>query len=377
MNTILIRLTAIAITLLLASTLMFSQNPQKTLVEKGNVNECLITGFAHGFSDSTWLFLESAIIPGGFLDSAMIIHERFYIDMEKSLVATHKYFILRTKSYSDYKYFWMDDQPIIFSGIKGDFRKSLISGSASEQVNETFERLTHPLVVLIDSLKRYYGTTDSLVWKRIIGLEQDLNKKTTTFIHANNTCVVSAYLLKIYCKSWGLKTSAQLYNKLSTELKMTDFGRSVKRFIDLNKEIDVGSRYVDFQQKSATGEPIRLSSVIGKKYVLLEFWSSWCGPCRKENPELVSLYKRYHSKGFDIFGVSTDGNAGQWKRAIVNDELPWHNVSDLKGSENEAALIYGVWELPSNFLIDPTGKIIGKNLRGAELRKKLIELFDK
>lgn len=376
MNNIVVIPVVFAISLSLSSLMAQGQNSQKYLIPKGRVNPS-ITGFAHGFSDSTWLYLESAIEAGGFLDSAMIMNGRFYLEINKSLIEYHKRFILRTRSYSDYKYFWMEDHPIIFSGVKGDFKKSLISGSTSEQINEAFERLTSPLVVLIDSLNRYYGTTDSVVWKKIVSLEQELKTKSARFIEDNNTSIVSAYLLKIYCKEWGLKISTKLYDKLSPELKAGDFGKSVKRFIDLNKEIDIGSSYVDFQQKSATGALVKLSSTIGKKYVLLEFWASWCGPCRKENPELVSLYKKYQHKGFDVFGVSSDLNEAQWKKAIVKDELPWHNVSDLQGSENEAALIYGVYAIPYNFLIDPNGKIIAKNLRGAELRKKLIELFGK
>jgi peroxiredoxin len=375
MNTKLTIRIGIIISLLMVCENAFCQKSEKGLLQTKNASEHSIIGFAHGFSDSTWLYLESAIEPKGFLDSAMIIDNRFYFVIKKSLIANPKHFILRTKSYSDYKYFWMDDHPIIFSGVKGDFRKSLIGGSVSEQVNEAFERLTNPLLVLLDSLNRYYGTTDSVVRKKIIDLEQELKDKSAGFIEINNTSIVSAHLLKIYCKTWGLKTSTRLYNKLSPELKMGDFGKSVKRFIDLNKEVDIGSSYIDFEQKSATGELVRLSSTIGKKYLLLEFWASWCGPCRKENPELVSLYRKYQHKGFDVFGVSSDLNVAQWKKAILKDQLPWHNVSDLKGGENEAALIYGVWEIPTNFLIDPSGKIIAKNLRGADLKKKLRELF--
>jgi thiol-disulfide isomerase/thioredoxin len=108
---------------------------------------------------------------------------------------------------------------------------------------------------------------------------------------------------------------------------------------------------------------------------LVDFWASWCGPCRGENPNVVEVYKEYHEKGFDVLGVSLDMKKENWIKAIEDDGLIWHNVSDLKYWNNEAAQDYAVSSIPSNVLIDENGTIIAKNLRGEDLRKKVEELL--
>jgi peroxiredoxin len=147
--------------------------------------------------------------------------------------------------------------------------------------------------------------------------------------------------------------------------------------IDGQSKVPLGSKAADITQNDPAGKPVSLASLHGK-YVLVDFWASWCAPCRAENPNVVKLYKQYQDKGFTVFGVSLDAEASKaaWIKAIAIDGLAWTQVSDLKGWANAAAKTYDVKSIPQNFLIDPNGVIIAKNLRGEELAKKLASLFN-
>jgi peroxiredoxin len=141
-------------------------------------------------------------------------------------------------------------------------------------------------------------------------------------------------------------------------------------------KIAMGTKAPDFTQNDTLGKPVSLSSFKGK-YVLLDFWASWCAPCRAENPNVVNAYQKYKDKGFTVLGVSLDGLGSKdgWLKAVVKDHLGWTQVSELTGGNNSAALLYDVKLIPQNFLIDPNGMIVGKNLRGEALNAKLAELF--
>ncbi|MGO4290481.1 peroxiredoxin family protein [Chitinophaga sp. RAB17] len=142
------------------------------------------------------------------------------------------------------------------------------------------------------------------------------------------------------------------------------------------RKTGIGATAMDFTQNNTAGKAVKLSDYRGK-YVLLDFWASWCGPCRAENPNVLDNYEKYHSKGLEILGVSLDDKKDAWLKAIKDDGLEWAHVSDLKGWKNDVAKEYNIRAVPSNFLIDKEGKIVAVDLRGEELSQKLQEIFGK
>ena len=167
-----------------------------------------------------------------------------------------------------------------------------------------------------------------------------------------------------------------IFDALSDALKNSTEGKEFEEKLTIAENTEVGKDAMDFTQNDTLGHPVSLSSFRGK-YVLLDFWASWCGPCRAENPNVVKAYAKFHAKGFDVLSVSLDRTVDKekWLKAIHDDRLAWTQVSDLGFWNNAVAREYGITSIPQNFLIDPQGKIVGKNLHGEDLEKKLSEIF--
>jgi thiol-disulfide isomerase/thioredoxin len=312
--------------------------------KKTNFN---IVGQVEGFSDGTKIYLND--LSGGNyvkIDSALVAHGKF--TFRGQLKTTFLISSITTADYADRATLWLEKGTTTFTAQKGNFKKANIKGF---NIQDKFAELNK----LRDTLEQ----TAHIDY---------------AFIQQNPNSVISAYTLGSYCGIWGKDTLSTLYKAFSKDVQQTRYGKKIFAFLSLNRNLKVGDQFVDFAQKDTSGQLVKLSGIKANA-LLLEFWGSWCGPCREENPFLVEIYNEFKPKGFEIVGIAAESNHQQWTKAIKADKLNWINVTDLKGSDNQAAIIYGVSGYPSNFLIDQNGIIIAKDVYGEALRNWLLKIL--
>ncbi|TDH20686.1 AhpC/TSA family protein [Segetibacter sp. 3557_3] len=194
--------------------------------------------------------------------------------------------------------------------------------------------------------------------------------------HPNSYITLGVFREVELAYNFNPDTAAARFARLPESVRVSAAGKKLLDVIETGKKTNTGVAAMDFTETDTTGKSVKLSDFRGQ-YVLIDFWASWCKPCRAENPNMLVAYNKYKDKKFTILGVSLDEDNGRkaWLGAVKKDNLPWTQVSELKGFKAKSAVLYGVSAIPSNFLVDPNGKIIARNLRGEELHTKLGELF--
>ncbi len=208
-------------------------------------------------------------------------------------------------------------------------------------------------------------------------IQNNKKKAMLDYVKEHNKSVVGPYVIYSNSYMFDLDQLEDAVNNTDGSLSNNKYVKLLKDKVATLKRVQIGQPFIDITQDDPQGNPVSLSSVVKKnKYVLVDFWASWCQPCRGENPNVVNAFHKYHDKGFTVFGVSFDRNKDSWIKAIQDDGLTWTHVSDLKGWGNAAGKLYGIQSIPQNILIGPEGKIIARNVRGQALQDKLKELLD-
>jgi peroxiredoxin len=211
--------------------------------------------------------------------------------------------------------------------------------------------------------------------KKTEAIEKSERPTLAAFIQNHKNSLIALDALKTYGGYFPEASEVDpIYNSLSAEVKNSVPGNQYSKWLEGWRSTALGANAPLFAQNNKDGKTISLDSFKGK-YVLVDFWASWCGPCRKENPNIVKAFNQYKDKNFTILGVSLDSKREAWLKAVADDHLGWTQVSDLKYWGNEVAVQYGVRAIPQNFLLDPNGKIIAKNLGGNELAARLSQIY--
>ena len=205
-------------------------------------------------------------------------------------------------------------------------------------------------------------------------LMTDAQAKETELIKANPDSYVSTFVIVSSMGQMEYEQLKERYNLVGEKAKASAQGKAIAAQIAKLESTAIGQIAPNFTITTPEGESISLYDIKGK-VKLIDFWASWCGPCRGENPHVVEIYKEYHPKGLEIFGVSLDNNKEAWVKAIADDGLVWKHGSDLKGWQSAPAQLYSVSGIPHTVLLDENNKIIAKNLRGDELKQKIAELL--
>lgn len=275
---------------------------------------------------------------------------------------------------------FIGNETVTINGDVGNLANIHAKGSPSEADFIEFEQIFNPYFAQLNQLSQMANSPDAASKRDSVGdayqhVAVAIQMKVDSFILQRKSSYVSPFLLVVVNQlSDDVFLLERRYNSLSPEVQQSMYGSYINEQINNGKVGAVGSEAMDFTQADTAGKPVSLSSFKGK-YVLVDFWASWCKPCRMENPNVLLAYERFKAKNFTVLGVSLDRSRDAWIKAIQDDKLAWSQVSDLKFWSNAVALQYRIQQIPQNFLIDPNGKIIGKNLRGAELDSKLCALL--
>ncbi|MEP1486878.1 MAG: TlpA disulfide reductase family protein [Algibacter sp.] len=322
-------------------------------------------------------------------DTAIILDEKFsFKGIRNEPTLEHLYI----DGYKNYIPLIVENGSITIIINKDSLETSIVSGTNSNKEYSEYNSKTRKLNVHIKTLTAQFkdatinnASNKSELYKNITDARKALTNLPLDFIKNNNKSFVSAILLNtlVKDKQTAITDLESLFSKLAAPIKTSEYGKTVSASIENQKLIrqqqrgvQIGDIAPDFSAITPDGKTLALNDIKGK-ITIIDFWASWCGPCRRENPYVVETYKQYHEKGLEIISLSLDKNSqkDKWIKAIQDDKMTWHHVSNLQSWQDPIANRYGVRSIPATFILDETGKVIAKNLRGKALGNKIAELL--
>jgi peroxiredoxin len=337
----------------------------------------VITGTVTGLADNSRVTLVDMSKPTDTLAKAVVTKGTFVL---KGSVAEPNLYQLNFDAATKKSVLFMGNETMTIKGNIDNVQNFEVKGSAVNNDFVEFQKIFNPLFQTLTALNQKLSgkpapQPDDTLMVAYKKAYEAIVSAIDKFVAEKKASPVTPFLLLVTRElEQDPVTLEKRFNLLSPAIQQGYYGKILQQGIADSKVGAVGSDAIEFTQNDTTGKPVSLNSFRGK-YVLVDFWASWCKPCRMENPNVVTAYNKFKDKNFTVLGVSLDRARESWIQAIKDDGLSWTQVSDLKYWSNEVARKYKIESIPQNFLIDPKGKIVGKNLRGQDLEAKLCELL--
>lgn len=345
-----------------------------------------IEGNAIGFEDGTKIFVNTVTNNNQpkVIDTLIVNAGAFKGEYPKSELFSIN--ILQVENTKATVLYFPENSNLKATLYKDSMQSSFVLGS---QQNDSYKEFMDQLNIYKKMkseksklFKKARREQDGIAAKELQNEIQDIsvaeNNYKIQFVSNNPNSLFSVLLLTelVSKKEISSADATTIINKYSPKIAVTSSSKSLKTMIKSMKKADVGGLAPDFSAPTPDGDQLALNDILGK-YTIIDFWASWCKPCRRENPNVVKVYKEYHDKGLNIISVSLDkaGQKERWIKAIETDKMNWEHVSNLKGWNDPIAKMYNVRSIPATFLLDKNGTIIAKNLRGAALGAKIASLL--